>query len=323
MRPGERRCFVKKYYQGDSLSECVHPLAGELLKYRQVAGLVSTLRSWLEALDGKNRLYPPLNPLSADTGRFGCAKPNLLAVPRDPEVRALFIPDSEDRVFVYADYRNIELVIAAQLAREERMLEVFRNGGDIHTETAQRVLGNASAGQQAKTINFGCLYGGGPARLRITARTEFGLEFSGAEAKKYHSGFFQAYPALRKWHARAWNQAEGITYGASEYGRRRWADPKDRADHWTWNRFQLCINFEVQGTRADALKIALVALYNRLGGSERRLVLPLHDAVLVQCPRSEAAATATFTRRIMTEAFHEILGADFPVSVDTKISPQW
>jgi DNA polymerase-1 len=84
----------------------------------------------------------------------------------------------------------------------------------------------------------------------------------------------------------------------------------------------LAINFEVQGTGADALKVALVKLA-RVLKDQTRIVLPIHDAALIQCPRDEADAVAECTRNIMAEAFYEILGKDFPVTVDTKISPSW
>jgi DNA polymerase-1 len=306
----------------ETLSACSHELAQKLLRYRQAVGLLTTIEGWLESLDSGNRLYPPLNPLSADTGRFGCQKPNLLAVPRNKEIRSCFIPDDPDFVFVEADYSNIELRIAAHFAREERLLDMFRNGGDVHTETATHVLGDSKARQEAKTVNFGCLYGGGWERLQITARTEFGLEFSDGQAQRYHAGFFRAYPNLRKWHRAAREQADEITYGATAYGRRRWANPEDRKDQWAWNRFQLAINFEVQGTGADALKIGLIEM-NQAMQDGVRIVLPIHDAALIQCPREEAVAVTECAQAIMAGAFHKILGPDFPVTVDTKISSTW
>jgi DNA polymerase I-like protein with 3'-5' exonuclease and polymerase domains len=124
---------------------------------------------------------------------------------------------------------------------------------------------------------------------------QFGLEFSDAQAQKYHRGFSQAYPNLRKWHRPAREQASEITYGATEFGRRRWANPEDRADQWEWNRFQLAANFEVQGSGVDALKIALVKL-GRYLTDNTRVVLPILDATLIQCSRDEADAVAECTR---------------------------
>jgi DNA polymerase-1 len=131
----------------------------------------------------------------------------LLAVSPEPEVRGCFIPDDAEHVLVEADFANIEMRIAAFFAREPRMLEVFRNGGDIHGETAERVLHDRQARQPAKPVNFGCLYGDGSDRLRITARTEFGIEFTPEQAKQYHDGFFNTYPNLRRWHEAAGIQA--------------------------------------------------------------------------------------------------------------------
>ena len=203
------------------------------------------------------------------------------------------------------------------------MLEVFRNGGDIHGETAARVLGDRAARQPAKPVNFGCLYGGGAERLRITARTEFGIEFSPEQAKQYHQQFFATYGNLRRWHQAARDVSSELTYGATVSGRRRWADPEDRADVRDWNRFQLATNFEVQGTGADALKLALVRLHQAFTGTSTRILLPIHDAVLVQAKRESAQAVRDVVRQVMCDAFHEILGAGFPVAVDTAISTRW
>jgi DNA polymerase-1 len=127
---------------------------------------------------------------------------------------------------------------------------------------------------------------------------------------------------LRKWHRAACEQASDITYGVSAFGHRRWGNPDDRGDRWEWNQFQLAINFEVQGTGADALKIALVNL-GRFLADDARVVLPVHDSALIQCPKDEADAVAECTRATMAEAFYEILGKSFPVKVDTKISSSW
>jgi DNA polymerase-1 len=307
----------------ETLSAVVDPLAGRILRYRELAGLCTTLKSWLEGLDSDNRLYPPLNPLGADTGRFSCQKPNLLAVPRNSEVRACFIPDDSEHVLIESDFANIEMRIAAWFAREKRMLDVFRNGGDIHGETAERVLHDRQARQPAKPVNFGCLYGGGAERLRITARTEFGIEFTPEQAKEYHTQFFNAYPNLRRWHEAARDASSELTYGTTVYGRRRWADSEDRADHRDWNRFQLATNFEVQGAATDALKIALARLYQQFANGPTRILLPIHDAILIQAPREAAKPMAETVGQVMREAFAETLGPDFPVAVDTNISKRW
>jgi DNA polymerase-1 len=261
--------------------------------------------------------------LGAATVRFSCPKPNLLAVPRNSEVRGCFIPDDPELVLIEADYSNIEMRVAAWFAREPRLLEVFRNGGDIHGETAERVLGDRKARQPAKPINFGCIYGGGSERLRITARTEFGVEFAPEQAKQYHTRFFDIYSNLRRWHEAARDASSELTYGATVYGRRRWADPGDRADHRDWNRFQLATNFEVQGAATDALKIALARLHRQFANGPARILIPIHDSILVQAPRHQAQEIAETVCETMREAFLELLGNDFPVAVEHKISQRW
>ena len=279
------------------------------------------LQGWLGCLDSNNRLYPPLNPLGADTGRFSCKKPNLLAIPRNSEIRGCFIPD-DGFVLIEADFSNVEMRIAAWLAREERMLEIFRDGGDIHGETAALILGDRKARQPAKPINFGCLFGGGAERLRITARTDY-IEFRPDQARQHHDRFFTTYVGFRSWHQSARVSAAGLTYGTTPYGRRRWADPADSKDVWNWNRFQLATNFPVQGTGADAIKLALVRLHQELAGTEARILLQVHDSILVQAPREVAHDVEALVRQAMCDAFHEILGPDFPVAVDTNISERW
>jgi DNA polymerase-1 len=246
----------------------------------------------------------------------------LLGVSREPEIRGCFVAD-DGCVLIESDYANIEMRIAAWFAQEKRMLEVFRNGGDIHGETAEWVLGDRQARQPAKPVNFGCLYGGGSERLRISARTNFGIEFAPEQAKEYHTQLFNTYPNLRSWHQAARDSSSGLTYGATVYGRRRWADPEDRADHWDWNRFQLATNFEVQGTGADALKIALARLYRQLSNGPTRILLPVHDSILVQTPRHQAREVAETVCETMREAFLALLGNDFPVAVEHKISERW
>jgi DNA polymerase I len=184
-------------------------------------------------------------------------------------------------------------------------------------------LHDCHARQAAKPVNFGCLYGGGSERLRITARTEFGVEFTPEQAKQYHDQFFSAYPNLRRWHEAARDSSPELTYGASVYGRRRWADPDDHADHWDWNRFQLATNFEVQGAGTDALKIALARLHREFANGPARILLQVHDSILLQAPRHQAQEIAERVCETMREAFLGLLGNDFPVAVEHKISQRW
>jgi hypothetical protein len=120
----------------ETLSASPHPVAGRILEYRRLAGLGTAMKGWLENLDSANHLYPPLNSTGAETGRFSCKDPNLLGVSREPEIRRVFVAD-DGCVLIESDFSNIEMRIAAWFARDPRMLEVFRNGGDIHGETAE------------------------------------------------------------------------------------------------------------------------------------------------------------------------------------------
>ena len=250
----------------ETLSAVSHPIAGGSCSIGSLAGLCTVMQGWLECLDSNNRLYPPLNPLGAATAASRARNPSSWP-PRAIRRCGGVSFQTTEAVLIEADYASIEMRIAAWIAREERMLAVFRNGGDIHGETAALVLGDRQARQPAKPINFGCLYGGGAERLRITARTDTASNSAPSRPGNTYDRFFTTYSGLGRWHQSARILRRGVdlrcypVWPQALGGSRR---PQGRGE---WNRFQLATNFPVQGTGADALKLAMVRLHREMAGT--------------------------------------------------------
>lgn len=294
-----------------------HPVVAKLLEYRELSKRAGTYGGdWFRYVHPiTGRIHPSWRQIGAETGRMACSRPNLQQVPRLPELRSAFRP-AEGRVLVKADYSQIELRIAAVVANERGMLEAYRQGQDLHTLTAARVLGKPLADvskgdrQLAKALNFGLLYGMGAESLRSYARTHYGLELTPQDAVRLREGFFRAYPGLRRWHR---SQPQGETPVSTLTGRRRVTD-----------RYTEKLNTPVQGTGADGLKLALAFLWERrerLGGAVP--VLAVHDEIVLESPLATAESARLELERCMKEAMQEVLKDRVPVEVEAGIFADW
>lgn len=291
-----------------------HPTVAALLAYREHRKRVGTYGpAWLENLHPlTGRIRPSWQQIGAESGRMSCSRPNLQQVPREPAYRACFRAPI-GRVLVKADYSQIELRLAAQIAGEKRMLEAFERGEDLHTLTARLVTGKAEPSrgdrQLAKALNFGLLYGMGSEGLRTYARANYGLELSPQEAEALREAFFRAYPGLRAWHRR---QPEGETEVRTLAGRRRVTD-----------RYTEKLNTPVQGSGADGLKLALAVLYEDRHRSPNAFpVLAVHDEIVIEAPADGVSAAHTWLTRAMREGMEAIL-TGVPVLVEAGVYGDW
>lgn len=294
-----------------------HPLVAKLLEYREVAKRSGTYgpewAKYLHPITG--RIHPSWRQIGAETGRFSCSRPNLQQVPRLPELRAAFRPP-EGRALIKADYSQIELRIAAVIANEHRMLEAYRQGQDLHSLTASRVLGKAPSEvtkhdrQLAKALNFGLVYGMGAESLRNYARTNYGLALTASEAVNLREAFFAAYPGLRRWHR---SQPQGETEVRTLTGRRRVTD-----------RYTEKLNTPVQGTGADGLKLAMALLWERRERLQGAVpVLAVHDEIVLEAPRDVTEGVALELVCCMKEAMQEVLNDRVPVEVEAGVYEDW
>jgi DNA polymerase-1 len=304
-----------------------HPFVAAFLRWRAVKERKENLGELLAPLKEDGRAYPDWKPLGAGTGRMTCKAPNLQKTPH--ELRA-YIKPREGHVFIKADFSQIELRIAAVMAPDQRMLQAFRDGTDLHTLTASLILSKETKQvskeerQMAKALNFGLLYGMGAESLKNYALSNYGVSLSPEQAKEYRERFFATYPGLAKWHRetkRQLKEAESKGKGgivvSTLAGRQRWVYVK---------KLTAALNTPIQGTGADGLKSAVAVFYKWL--LERglwgrvRIVLLVHDEIVVETPEPLALETTY----LLTEAMREGMGAivkGVPIEVEAGIYADW
>jgi DNA polymerase I-like protein with 3'-5' exonuclease and polymerase domains len=301
----------------DTLAGTDHPLAALLREHRSAQKLVSTYGAgWCKGAYHGGRLYAEWKQLGCLTGRMASAAPNLQNLPRDPRYRRCFAAPP-GRVLVKADYSQIELRIACKIAREKAMLEAYRRGDDLHTLTARKMTGRQEVTREerqvAKPVNFGLIYGLGAASLRQKAKSEYGLELTLEDARRYSRAFFEAYPGIARWHEsiRSGQEAETRTLA----GRRSVVKP----DAF----YGLKANYAVQGTGGDGVKLALALLYERRDQIPGAFpVLAVHDEIVIECAADKAEAAAAWLKAAMVDAMAPLI-APVPVDVEVKVGRTW
>ena len=305
----------------------VHPIAEEILLYRQLSKLYSTYAvGLLTAADATGRLHTDFKQSLTATGRLSSAEPNLQNIPiRTPagrEFRRYFIP-SDGYVLVDADYSQIELRLLAILSGDEAMITAFTSGADIHTMTAASAFHvppeevTPALRKSAKAINFGIVYGISPFSLSQD------LHISVAEAKAYIEHYMQTYPAIRGYLESSVNHAAEVGYTETLYGRRRYI-PELKSSNGAVRALgrRMALNAPLQGTAADIMKLAMVRVAHALAEElpTARLIMQVHDELVLECPPRDAELAAAILRREM-----EGVGSTFPVplTVDVAIGQNW
>ena len=304
-----------------------HPFVAALLKWREAKKRKELLADLLTPLKADGRIYADWHALGAGTGRMTCKTPNLQQTPH--ALRA-YIKPREGCVLVKADFSQIELRIAAALAKDRRMLQAFREGTDLHRLTASLILSKPidrvakEERQLAKALNFGLLYGMGAEGLKTYAATQYGVSLSLERAREYREKFFATYPGLAKWHRdtgrtlrEAKSRGEGGIVVETLAGRKRWV-PEDA--------LTAALNTPVQGTGADGLKAAVAVLYKRLLErglwGEVRIVLLVHDEVVVEAPEPLAVVATHLLTEAMREGMEAIVKG-VPIEVEAGIYADW
>ena len=271
-----------------------HPIVADILAYRENMKLKST---YLDALpkyicprDG--RIHTQFHQMLTATGRLASQDPNLQNIPVRTEqgrlIRTAFVPASEEYTMLSADYSQIELRIMAALSGDPAMCGAFREGRDIHTETAARVYGiprdqvDAVMRRAAKTVNFGIIYG-------ISA---FGLSqrlgCPRGEAATLIENYFTQFPVVKSFMEDLVHKAEQAGYAETLLGRRRMIPEINSANKTIKSAAErTAINTPIQGTAADMIKIAMIHVDKLLKGTRSRLILQIHDELLVDLHRDE------------------------------------
>ncbi len=295
------------------------PLTPALLALRKFRSARSFARdsgpALLDALDksADGRVRATLDPLGTVTGRFAAAAPNILGIPRSarPNVTA-----RDAYLLVTADFAAQELRIAAAISGDERLLDLFKRDADPHTETAIALFGSsatmpANAREIAKVFNFITIYGGGIEAIR-TRCARHNLILSDDEIEKLQMRFFAHYTGLDAWCvAQAASQSPVIT---TPMGRRRSVSGARSTQR---------INSPIQMLAADAFKLALIAVEERIAHLGAYPILPLHDEIVVESPDSSAADVARIVTDVMVESLGYVLDYRVPVKVAVAVDRHW
>ena len=303
------------------------PIAAKIVEHRALTKLISTYVAGLgDLIDAKSgRLRTSFNQTVAATGRLSSSEPNLQNIPvRSAEgrrIRAAFVAPP-GMLLLSADYSQIELRVLAHLTGDPVLVEAFRSGEDIHRRTAAEVFGvgpdavTSEMRRQAKVINFGIIYGMGPQRLS----RELGITL--AEADDYIRRYFERYASVREFSERVVADGRRDGYVATLIGRRRYlpdlnareANIRQSAERMAWNS-------PIQGTAADVIKIAMLAVEREIeaSGSGARMLLQVHDELLFEIPEAEVEPAGEMIRRAM----ESVVALAVPLLVELKKGPNW
>ena len=295
-------------------------------EWRELTKLVNTYLGPLPTLIGEDgRLHTTINQTVAATGRLSTTSPNLQAIPirteLGREIRSAFVAEPGSRL-LSADYSQIELRILAHVSGEPKLREAFARGEDIHTATAAEVLGKDPATltkderNVAKMINFGIVYG-----ISAFGLSE-NLDIPKEQAQAYIDAYLARFPLVQAFIARTIAQASEDGYATSLLGRRR-PVPELRAMNRQTRGFgeRVAVNFVMQGSNADIIKVAMVAIHERLRaeGRSARLVLQVHDELLLEVPETEVSKVRELVREEMVGAYP----LDPPLAVDIGVGDDW
>ena len=305
----------------------VHPMPRKLIEYRTISKLKSTYADALSEVirSGTGRIHTTWHQALVATGRVSSSDPNLQNIPtRSAEgrrIRRAFVP-KPGCVFVSADYSQIDLRVLAHLSGDKTLVDAFNTGEDIHVRTATEVLGvtpdkvNAEARRLAKVINFGIIYGMGPQRLA----GELGIAL--AEASDYIKRYFERLPGVRAWLDETVRNARTTGYVTTMYGRRRYLPELNAQPGGARAQAErIAINTPIQGTAADLIKLAMIRLDGvlRERGLGTRMILQVHDELLLEAPKDEWREAAELAKREM-EGVAEL---KIPLKVELKSGPNW
>ena len=305
-----------------------HPIVSDILEWRSVQKLKNTYVTALpdDINEKTNRIHTVYNQAVAATGRLSSNHPNLqnipIRTPRGREVRKAFIAKDDEHVLMAADYSQIELRIIASLSEDPSMLAAFNNNEDIHAATAAKVFGvplaevNREQRSQAKTVNFGIIYG-------VSA---FGLSnqttLSRKESKGLIDAYYENYPKLKAYMAQQVDFAREYGYVATVLGRRRYLkDINSRNAIVRGAAERNAINAPIQGSAADIIKLAMLTIYDKMQQQhfKAQMLLQVHDELVFECPKSELNALKQLVKTEMEAAY----SLQVPLTVDMGIGHNW
>ena len=304
-----------------------HPIVEVIEEWREYSKLLNTYLGPLPGLisEDDGRLHTTFNQAVASTGRLSTTNPNLQAIPirteLGREIRSAFVAESGSRL-LSADYSQVELRILAHVSGEPKLRDAFAAGEDIHAATAAEVLGKDQATltkderNVAKMVNFGIIYG-----ISAFGLSE-NLDIPREEAAEYIETYLARFPLVQDFIQRTIEQAEEDGYVTTLFGRRRPVPELKASNRQTRSLGErLAVNSVMQGTAADVIKAAMVSIHRRLRdeGRSARLVLQVHDELLLEVPEPEVPSVRELVREEMCSAYP----LDPPLAVDIGSGDDW
>lgn len=303
-----------------------HEIADYILKYRSLNKLISTyLDGILEYIMDDGRVRTSFKQMITATGRLSSVDPNLQNIPIRSEegknIRKVFVAD-KNKVFIDADYSQIELRVLAHLSKDSVMIDSFKNDLDIHYKTASEVFGvpinevTDNQRRSAKAVNFGIVYGisdyGLSKDLNITRN----------EARKYIDGYLNTYPSIKSYMEEIVNKAKKDGFVTTILDRKRYI-PEINSKNFNIRSFgeRIALNTPIQGSAADIIKLAMIKVYERLKVEKvnAKLILQIHDELIVECEESEKETV----KKILKNSMENVYKLDLPLKVDICEGRNW
>ena len=303
-----------------------HPIVQAILDYRMLAKLKSTYADGLvKEIADDGRIHTTFQNMVTATGRLSSTEPNLQNIPvrteLGSEIRRMFVP-ADGCVFVDADYSQIELRVLAHIADDARMQEAFRSGMDVHTATAAQVFGvepeqvTPLQRRHAKAVNFGIVYG----ISEFSLAEDIGV--TRKEAKAYIESYLANYSGVRAYMHDIVAKAKADGYVTTLFGRRRDL-PELKSSNFNIRSFgeRVALNTPIQGTAADIIKLAMLHVDTALRQAKlrARLILQVHDELIVECPVEEAETV----RKLVAEQMEHVMTLKVPLLAEAKIGESW
>lgn len=303
-----------------------HPVVPAVMEFRQLMKLKSTyVDGLLSEIAPDGRIHTSFNMMATATGRLSSAEPNLQNIPvrteLGAEIRRMFVAEPGN-VLIDADYSQIELRLLAHISGDEVMRNAFRNGFDIHTVTASQVFGvqpdavTPEMRRRAKAVNFGIVYG----ISRFALAEDLGV--SRKEADDYMNQYFATYSGVRHYMDEIVKTARKRGYVATIMGRRRYL-PELESPVFNIRAFgeRVALNAPIQGSSADIIKLAMINTARRLRAENRKakLILQIHDELIIEAPLAEAEQIKTLLR----EEMENVMRLSVPLTVDVAAGKNW
>lgn len=304
-----------------------HEIVPLVLEYRKYQKLKSTYaEGLLKCISSDGKIHTKFQQMATATGRISSTEPNLQNIPirteLGGEVRRMFVPTDEGKCFIDADYSQIELRVLAHITGDEEMLRAFRDGVDVHTQTASQVFGVGMADvtpemrRVSKAVNFGIVYG----ISEFSLADDIGV--SRAEAKRYMEAYFEHYSGVAAYMKSIVEKARREGYVTTMFGRRRYI-PEITSKNFNLRSFgeRVALNAPIQGTAADIIKIAMIKTSKRLAscGICAKLILQVHDELIVEADKACADEAA----KILREEMESACSLSVPLVAEAGIGDTW